>query len=303
MRRLARVLAAAGLFASAGVIALTAGAGPASAGALPIDQCTTTSGVILAVDFGPWGGPVLRACGSTPTTGYALLNEGGWHTTGTGHDGPGFICRIAFSGYQGGAAYPTAAQDACVVTPPASAYWSYWHADPGQNSWTYSSRGAMLYQPVSGSVDSWVFGAGNAPPFSPDSVRATNAAPPESTTRPAAPQPTHAAPPPPTHAAPQPPAQPGASARDSAAGAVPGAARTTTGTPGSAATTGAGPPTPGPGLTSQGSGPPIVDVGPTTASRSSAGSGSPLPVLAGVGIVALVGSAAGFTAWRRRRAR
>ena len=36
-----------------------------SAGALPIGSCTPTSGVILAVDFGHWGGPVLRACGST----------------------------------------------------------------------------------------------------------------------------------------------------------------------------------------------------------------------------------------------
>ena len=61
---------------------------PALADALPIGQCTTSSGVILAVDFSRWGGPLLRSCGTTPTTGYQLLNQGGWRTTGTQHDGP-----------------------------------------------------------------------------------------------------------------------------------------------------------------------------------------------------------------------
>ncbi|MER5868090.1 hypothetical protein ABT118_32645, partial [Kitasatospora sp. NPDC002040] len=138
---------------------LGAGAGPAAAAPLPIDQCTTTSGVVLAVDFSRWGGPLLRSCGTTPTTGYALLNQGGWKTTGTGHDGPAFICRIGYSGHQGGKQYPTPDQEKCVLTPPASAYWSYWHADPGQNTWSYSQLGAMSYKPKPGSVDLWIFGA------------------------------------------------------------------------------------------------------------------------------------------------
>ncbi|WP_404814040.1 prenyltransferase/squalene oxidase repeat-containing protein [Kitasatospora fiedleri] len=83
------------------------GATPAAATALPIEQCTTTSGVVLAVDFSHWGGPLLRSCGTTPTTGYQLLNQGGWKTTGTQHDGPAFICRIGYSGHQGGTQYPT----------------------------------------------------------------------------------------------------------------------------------------------------------------------------------------------------
>ena len=70
-------------------------------------QCTTSSGVILAVDFSRWGGPLLRSCGTTPTTGYQLLNQGGWRTTGTQHDGPAFICRIGYAGHQGGTQYPT----------------------------------------------------------------------------------------------------------------------------------------------------------------------------------------------------
>jgi hypothetical protein len=176
-------IAARAAVAGAGLvlIAMTgASAGPAAAAAKPVSECTAAKGVILAVDFGHWGGPVLRSCGSTPTTAFALLNEGGWDTTGTVHDGPGFICRIGYSGYRHGAQYPPSSQQACVQTPPASAYWASWQAGPGQNSWSYSQYGAMSYHPKPGSVSMWVFGgtnlagtAGSAlPPVSPDSLRA-----------------------------------------------------------------------------------------------------------------------------------
>jgi hypothetical protein len=159
-------------------------AGPAAAKARPLSQCTATTGAIVAVDFGHWGGPVLRSCGTTPTTGYALLNQGGWLTTGTEHDGPGFICRIGYSGFRQGAQYPTPSQQACVQTPPASAYWASWQAAPGQDSWTYSQYGAMSYHPEPGSVSLWVFGATNlagtagsaVPTISPDGLRAPPAA-------------------------------------------------------------------------------------------------------------------------------
>ena len=151
----------------------------ATSGALPLSACTATTGVILAVDFGPWGGPLLRSCDGTPTTGYAQLNQGGWSTVGTEHDGPGFVCRIGYSGYRHDAQYPTAAQQPCVQTPPASAYWAFWEAGPGQTSWTYSQHGATGYQPAPGSVSLWVFGgtnlggtAGSAvPAISPQSLR------------------------------------------------------------------------------------------------------------------------------------
>jgi hypothetical protein len=159
--------------------AITAGAGPAAAAARPLSACTATAGVIVAVDFGPWGGPLLRSCGSTPTTGYAQLNQGGWHTAGTEHDGPAFICRIGYRGYRDDAQYPTAAQQSCVQTPPASAYWAFWEAGPGQTTWTYSQFGAVGYHPAPGSVSLWVFGGtnlgGNAgsavPAVSPQSLR------------------------------------------------------------------------------------------------------------------------------------
>ncbi len=158
LTRLAAAAGGAGLVLAA-VTAL--GAGPASAAGRPLSDCTAATGVVVAVDFGHWGGPVLRSCGSTPTTGYALLNQGGWHTTGTEHDGPGFICRIGYSGYRHDAQYPTPAQQACVQTPPAGAYWASWQAGPGQTSWTYSQYGAMGYHPEPGSTYLWVFGGTN----------------------------------------------------------------------------------------------------------------------------------------------
>jgi hypothetical protein len=174
---------------------------PASATPLAIGDCTTTSGAIVAVDFGHWGGPILRSCGSTPTTGYTLINQGGWHTAGTEHDGPAFICRIGYSGYDGGTQYPTPAQESCVLTPPASAYWAYWYANPGQNTWTYSQTGAMSLQPVPGSVELWTFGgtniggsAGSAlPTVSPGSLRARSTTSTVTVKKPAPAHPTAAA--------------------------------------------------------------------------------------------------------------
>jgi hypothetical protein len=45
-----------------------------------------------------------------------------------------------------------------VQTPPASAYWAFWEARPGQTTWTYSQQGAVGYHPAPGSVSLWVFG-------------------------------------------------------------------------------------------------------------------------------------------------
>ncbi|SDN46832.1 hypothetical protein SAMN05216259_104237 [Actinacidiphila guanduensis] len=162
--------------------AVSFGAVPAAASAEPMSACTGASGAVVAVDFGHWGGPVLRSCGGTPTTGYALLNQGGWATTGTQHDGPTFICRIGYAGWHGGTQYPTAKDDACVVTPPATAYWSSWYAAPGSNTWTYATSGPTAQHPAPGSVDLWTFGATSAngsqgrPAISPDTLRAHPAA-------------------------------------------------------------------------------------------------------------------------------
>ncbi|MFI5542435.1 hypothetical protein ACIA6E_01545 [Streptomyces sp. NPDC051815] len=299
VRALARTAAALGLT----VAAFAATAAPAGAAPQPMGQCTTSSGVVLAVDFSHWGGPVYRSCGTTPTTGYELLNQGGWATTGTGHDGPAFICRIGYSGHQGGRQYPTPQQDDCVLTPPASAYWSYWHADPGQNTWQYSQLGAMLYKPKPGSVDLWIFGGTNIegtegkPTVTPDQLRAKNTRPaggpapkdtrtakplpPNVDTGPRPENPPPAAPPTAPPPSPTAPASPVPS---------PTASESATATP-SAPPTSAAP--------AAAAGPAVVEAAPAADARHDAG--SYLPAVATGALVLLIGAAAVFAARRRRR--
>ncbi|MFE2524853.1 hypothetical protein ACFXEL_11515 [Streptomyces sp. NPDC059382] len=308
--RVTRVLARAAAALGLTVAALTATAAPAGAAPQPMGQCTTSSGVVLAVDFSHWGGPVYRSCGTTPTTGYELLNQGGWATTGTGHDGPAFICRIGYSGHQGGKQYPTPQQDDCVLTPPASAYWSYWHADPGRNTWDYSQLGAMLYKPSPGSVDLWVFGSTNVegtegrPRVTPDQLRAKNArptgagGPQPQETRTAAPLPpnvnTGPKPEDPPPAAP-PPAATTPSAPTASESPSPPPSPSVSGPP-----TPTTPPTTGaPPVAAPAPGPEVVDAAPAADARHDAG--SYLPAVGAGALVLLIGAAAVFAAKRRRR--
>ncbi|MFE2144348.1 hypothetical protein ACFXA3_21885 [Streptomyces sp. NPDC059456] len=302
VRTLVRAATALGLTAAA----LAGTAAPAGAAPQPMGQCTTSAGVVLAVDFSHWGGPVYRSCGTTPTTGYELLNQGGWATTGTGHDGPAFICRIGYSGHQGGRQYPTPQQDDCVLTPPASAYWSYWHADPGQHTWQYSQLGAMLYKPKPGSVDLWIFGGTDVegtegrPTVTPDQLRAHNTLPtggpaPEDT-RTAAPLPpginTGPRPqnPPPAGPATPPPSGPTAPA-DPAPSASP--AESVTASPS------APPPAGAPAAAAPPPGPRVLEAAPAADAEHDAG--SYLPAVATGALVLLIGAAAVFAARRRRR--
>lgn len=163
---------------SAALLTFAAGAafvsGTVSASADPIERCTPTTGAIVAVDFGPFGGKLEKGCDTTLTTGYELLQTAGFTMEGTVHDGPAFICRI---GRGTGTQYPTPDKEACVLTPQATAYWSYWVASPGQRKWSYSQQGAMARSPKPGDVEAWVYGgtdiAGTKgkPSFSPDDIR------------------------------------------------------------------------------------------------------------------------------------
>ncbi|MEV3891895.1 hypothetical protein [Streptomyces anulatus] len=302
-RALARTAAALGLTTAA----LAGTTAPAGAAPQPMGQCTTSSGVVLAVDFSRWGGPVYRSCGTTPTTGYELLNQGGWRTAGTGHDGPAFICRIGYSGHQGGKQYPTPQQDDCVLTPPASAYWSYWHADPGQKTWTYSQLGAMLYKPKPGSVDLWIFGGTNIegtqgrPTVTPDQLRAKNTRPtggdkpvPQDT-RTAVPLPpgvdTGPAPenPPPADRTPPPTPTPSPSATTG-----PTASKSVSPTPSAAPSATTASPT------VAAAGPQVVDAAPAADAAHDTGSWLPAVITGALGL--LIGAAAVFAAKRRRRA-
>ncbi|MGW6739562.1 hypothetical protein ACWGDX_02260 [Streptomyces sp. NPDC055025] len=325
-RARARVVSALVLTAGTTAGALAAATGTAAAAPQPIGMCTTTSGVVLAVDFSPWGGPVHRSCGTTPTTGYELLNQGGWRTTGTGHDGPAFICRIGYSGYQGGRQYPTPRQEDCVLTPPASAYWSYWHADPGAGTWEYSRLGAMTYKPRPGSVDLWIFGGTDIegtegrPTLTPDQLRAHNTEPVGSGSQDEpAPRPSGtgggeaekppASAPAPSAKAPAPPAVVPSRSTGAPVPAAPSPSSTTappaspvSPSPSSAP---AAPSEDGDGRgdgdgDGDGDGRRVVDAAPAT--EAAHDSGSTLPVTVTAGLILVIAGAAVFAAERRRRA-
>jgi hypothetical protein len=121
--------------------------------------CSGGSGVTVKVDFAALGGGVVTNCApGDPATGLAALQGAGFTVTGTARWGPAFVCRINGK--------PTAAVDPCVNTPPATAYWSYWHGTPG-GTWTYSSLGASSYNPAPGTVEGWAYGAGSPPGVGP----------------------------------------------------------------------------------------------------------------------------------------
>jgi hypothetical protein len=304
LRGPARVVAIVALMASLFAATGIWHSGPA--GADPLSSCTTTTGEIVVVDFAPWGGNIDRGCAAKLSTGYNAMISAGFMPAGDESDGPAFICRIDDE--------PPPSEEACVDTPPASASWSYWHADAGQNVWTYSSQGAMSYEPPPGSVDAWTFGASNPnvkPPFPPSSVRASNPGPPvTTTTSPASPTTTTEGTTTSTSSrtTPPPPSSQTHTSTTSSSETQPTAATTATSEPRGAG--GAKPPTSTPpsssstksGIAASGRrpGPKIVNISESgTTSGTSAGSSVPF-LIGAVAIVCLAG-AGGFAAWRRRR--
>jgi hypothetical protein len=312
---------------SSGVALLLVPIAAPAASADPIGNCTTTAGTIIAVDFAHWGGPVVRGCGIAPSNGYTLLHAAGFSTAGDAHDGPGYICRIGNQAFAAGTQYPTPAQDACIVTPPSTAYWSYWSAPAGRDTWSYSSVGALGAHPQPGEVDLWVFGGtdlggttGSAVPrISPDSVRAHNVSPtggPQpggspTTHAPASPTPTagsHASVAPNANGSQPATVAPGASSGGPADGSVSGRAPSST-RPGttrtSTPTTRAGRAQPTASKVPEGPSvsttvpPRFVDALPAVHTNGS--TGSVVPLLIGAGLVLLLGGGTAGALWRRRQ--
>jgi hypothetical protein len=151
MRSGQRSAGALGVVALLGTLAVTSqGTAQAATGA-----CPGKTGVTVVVDFGSLGGGIKTACAAgDPVSGVAALQKAGFTLAGTKRYGLAFICRINNK--------PTPAQDACVLTPPATRYWSYWHA-PRKGKWTYSTKGAASYNPAQNTVEGWAFGAGAKP--------------------------------------------------------------------------------------------------------------------------------------------
>ncbi|TDC21288.1 hypothetical protein E1265_18415 [Streptomyces sp. 8K308] len=122
-------------------------AGPALAGTAGF--CPDSSGVTVVVDFRELGGGrVVRCAPGGQSDGLAALRNAGFEVSGTSRWGDAFVCRINNR--------PGADRESCVDTPPASAYWSYWHADNG-GQWTYSQLGATYRTPREGSFEGWSF--------------------------------------------------------------------------------------------------------------------------------------------------
>ncbi|MEJ7629940.1 MAG: hypothetical protein WKF54_10155, partial [Nocardioidaceae bacterium] len=178
----------------AGVVLLLAGGGTALASAGteaaagraatvdPVDDelsgtpgyCPTDEGVTVVVDFQELGGGIVVRCATGPVvpgfTGIDALQGTGFDPEGVRRYGLAFVCRIADR--------PTADQElpvdgnphykeACVNTPPVSAFWSYWYA-PDRGTWTYSQESALSRDALPGGFEGWSFSLnhseGSAPP-------------------------------------------------------------------------------------------------------------------------------------------
>jgi hypothetical protein len=164
--------------------------------------------VTVIVDFTAFGAGTLTRCApGAPPTGLAALAGAGL-TVEQASSMPGFVCRID--------GRPTAAEEACLTTPPADAYWAYWRAERG-GSWAYNQVGPASTRPAEGSVEGWTFvttsgaarppgvppppppvAAATPPPTARPTAVATPAAVPAVTTPPATPSPSQAASVPPT---------------------------------------------------------------------------------------------------------
>ena len=92
--------------------------------------------------------------------GLAALEQAGHDTAPTARDGDAFVCRIDD--------LPSAAQriatdarpnyrEDCADTPPPTAYWSFWVAEPGSCTWTYATTGASSAGLRPGGAHGWSF--------------------------------------------------------------------------------------------------------------------------------------------------
>lgn len=293
------------------------------AGADSASNCAT--GVIVAADFSHWGGHINTVCDShrpLPTNAAEALVAARFDPRGVRAYGLAFICQIAGD----------PPNDSCATTPPADAYWSFWIAGSGGDTWTYSPLGAENTVPHAGSVEAWIFGAntGARPPSdfpSPNTIRAsfssssatttTTTQAPRTTTTPSV-ESRPSGQKKPTSAAKVAPS-PGTSENTTGAGHLPltsprpeepqrNPTRRLTSTGPKTSTTTAGRASTGKPASDQGApnraeptspAPGIVDAAPAPSPGPPAG--SPLPFVIGSVAILLLGGTAGFVAWRRHR--
>jgi hypothetical protein len=99
-------------------------------------------GVAVLAEFHQLDHPDVRACEERGSDAAQLFRAAGLALTDVQRQ-PGFVCRVD----------GLPADDPCVNTPPASAYWSLWWSDGTTGEWTYSTVAAgSLEVPAGGSV-------------------------------------------------------------------------------------------------------------------------------------------------------
>ena len=249
--------------------------------------CTDATGVTVVVDFQELGGGVVVRCFPHPTsssTGLSALQDAGFTPTGTARFGLGFICRIEGK--------PVAADEACIDTPPATAYWSYWSA-PNGGSWKYSDLGVSNHKVILGGFEGWSF----AKDKTSATVPPPRVAPRHAITSPT-PSPAQSQPKPPTQT-PQPAHSTPAATPGASTSSVPSASAGAT-APAAGATTSGSTPSGGAGVAAgAASGPPIS----YSVARHESGNGSASGSIAGLALVIAALGAAGAIALRRRRDR
>lgn len=242
--------------------------------------CPGTTGVTVVVDYqGLGGGVVVQCAGGSPATGFKALIAAGFDIEEV-RNVPGFLCRIDGS--------PGLDRDPCINTPPASAYWSYWHAARG-GAWSSSQEGGKTWRPPAGSVDGWSFSddgsPGEASPPRIDPPAASTTPKPATTTpKPATPTPAATATPKPATPTPAATATPAAIPAPSGTSATPANATASSADPTPFAASGAQP---------------GGSVGPD--GTSAASDGPPLGTLVGAGLVVLIAAGALVAGARRSR--
>lgn len=167
--RLRRAAAVALLMGAAAVV----GPSPAEA-----SSCPGTAGVTVVVEFRELGRGSAQSCVADGggRTADRLLKDAGYALDYVQRF-PGFVCRLDGE----------PADDPCVNTPPADAYWGLWWSDGTSGKWTYSSLGAAsLTLPSGGYVAMvWDGSTGTVSPASTPAVHPT----PTPTKRPTVPPP------------------------------------------------------------------------------------------------------------------
>ena len=284
--------------AAIAILAVVAPATGATAGAVRASSsaCTATSGVTVVVDFTHFsGGQVERGCASgTPANGLDALHAAGFTTAGTAQYGDAFLCRID--------GLPTPQHESCAATPPANAYWAFWHARPTEASWTYSNVGVLDYKPAAGSIEAFAFGTHATPSIPPSDALPSpppTTRPPSTTTPPAtSPAPTTS----PVSPAAVPPASAGTTAPPTSTSGAASASTSTTGASRTTAHKRAHT------STSTTRGPTTTRPAPRVIDRAAAGphghsgSGSPLGAIAAILVVGCLAAGA-FVFARTRRPR